>query len=126
MNALLWIAQVVLAGAFLIVGSAKIFAFKKLKKELETHPRRRIEMSRGMAALVGVLEIVGAIGVLLPPFLLPGNLAGDYLVVLSAAVLLALLMVAAGIYHLVRGEPASPAVALFLLALFVIVGRWPH
>jgi hypothetical protein len=39
---------------------------------------------------------------------------------------LALLMVAAGIFHLQRKEPAAPEVTLFLLALFVIVGRWPR
>jgi hypothetical protein len=39
---------------------------------------------------------------------------------------LALLMVAAGIYHIRRQESAAPSVSLFLLALFVIVGRWPR
>jgi len=28
--------------------------------------------------------------------------------------------------HVRRMEPAAPAVATFLLALFVIAGRWPH
>ena len=76
--------------------------------------------------MVGVLEIVGAVGVLLPAFMLPEHLAADYLLVRLAASGLALLMVAAGIYHLARREPAAPAVTLFLLALFIIVGRWPH
>jgi hypothetical protein len=35
-------------------------------------------------------------------------------------------MVAACIYHIRRKESAAPAIAAFLLALFVIVGRWPH
>jgi hypothetical protein len=35
-------------------------------------------------------------------------------------------MVAAGIYHLRRQESAAPNVALFLLAVFVIFGRWPR
>jgi hypothetical protein len=43
-----------------------------------------------------------------------------------AAGALALLMVAAGIYHIRRQESAAPSVSLFLLALFVIVGRWPR
>jgi hypothetical protein len=43
-----------------------------------------------------------------------------------AAAGLALIMVLAGIYHLRRQEEAAPAVSLFLLALFVIVGRWPR
>jgi hypothetical protein len=35
-------------------------------------------------------------------------------------------MVAAGIYHLRRQESAAPAVSLFLLAVFVVFGRWPR
>ncbi len=35
-------------------------------------------------------------------------------------------MIGAAIYHFRRRESASPAIAAFLLALFVIVGRWPH
>jgi hypothetical protein len=38
---------------------------------------------------------------------------------------LALLMVIAGIYHARRNERATPSVVLFLMAVFVIVGRWP-
>jgi hypothetical protein len=49
----------------------------------------------------------------------------DVLLRLSAAGL-ALLMVAAGIYHIRRQESAAPSVAVFLPALFVIVGRWPR
>jgi hypothetical protein len=32
-------------------------------------------------------------------------------------------MVVAGIYHIRRQETAAPSVTLFLLALFVIIGR---
>jgi hypothetical protein len=38
---------------------------------------------------------------------------------------MALLMAGAAIYHVCRMESAAPAVATFLLALFVIAGRWP-
>ncbi len=126
MNTLLWIAQIVLAAVFLILGSAKLFVYKPLVAKLEAGQRRKVEISKGTAAVVGILEIIGAIGVLLPAFMLPGNLAEDYLLVRLAASGLALLMVVAGIYHLLRREPAAPAVTLFLLALFIIVGRWPH
>jgi hypothetical protein len=66
-------------------------------------------------------EIAGALGVLTPPELSPAHL-----LVRVAAAGLALIMVLAGIYHLRRQEEAAPAVSLFLLALFVIVGRWPR
>lgn len=126
MNALLWIAQIILAAMFLFVGSAKVFAYPRLKQHLETHPKRMMEMSRGAAACVGIVEIFGAVALLAPAFLLPADLAADYLLVRLAAGGLGLMMVAAGIYHAARREPAAPAVTLFLLALFVIVGRWPH
>jgi len=50
----------------------------------------------------------------------------SHLFILLAAGGLALLMVAAGIYHLRRQESAAPAVSLFLLAVFVVFGRWPR
>lgn len=126
MDALLWIAQIALAAAFLACGTMKIFAYDRLIARMEARPQRQHPLSRGMSALVGILEIAGAVGVLLPAILLPGNLAEDYLLVRAAAGWLALLMIASGIYHLTRREPAAPAVSLFLLALFVLVGRWPH
>jgi hypothetical protein len=33
-------------------------------------------------------------------------------------------MVLAGIYHIRRQDSAAPAGSVFLLALFIIVGRW--
>jgi hypothetical protein len=122
MNGLLWIAQLILAGVFLLVGVTKIVAYEKLVKELEARSKSGpIGMTRGQAAVVGLLEIVGALGVVVPL-----DLGGPYFLVLLAAGGLALLMVAAGIYHLLREESAAPSVALFLLALFIIVGRWPR
>jgi len=127
MNALIWIGQVALAAVFLVAGASKLFFYKKLVKTLQDLPRRKtVAISPVQAVLVGLLEIAGAIGVILPAHLTPAPLAPDYFLVLLAASGLALLMVAATIYHLRRKEPAAPSIAAFLLALFVIVGRWPH
>jgi hypothetical protein len=127
MNGLLWIAQIMLAGAFLFTGVTKLLAYNSLVKTLEGDTRRKpINMSRGQASLIGCVEIAGAVALVLPAAFTPPVLAPDYLLIRLAAGGLALLMVAAGIYHLVRKEPAAPAVVLFLLALFIIVGRWPH
>ena len=127
MNALIWIGQVALAAVFLVAGASKLFFYKKLVKTLQDLPRRKtVAISPVQAVLVGLLEIAGAIGVILPAHLTPAPLAADYFLVLLAASGLALLMVAATIYHLRRKEPAAPSIAAFLLALFVIVGRWPH
>jgi hypothetical protein len=122
MNALLWIAQVLLAAIFLVTASTKLFAYEKLIDTVEARMKGGAAgISRGLAAFIGVAEFAGALGVVSPPSLLPGHL-----LVRLAAAGLALIMVLAGIYHLRREEPAAPTVALFLLALFVIVGRWPR
>ena len=127
MNTLIWIGQLALAAVFFVAGWTKLVAYKKLVKTLED--RRHtipIEMSSAQGRVVGILEIVGALGVIMPPAFTHAALAPDYLLVRMAAAGLALLMVAATIYHFRRKESAAPAVSAFLLALFVIVGRWPH
>ena len=122
MNGLLWIAQILLAGAFLFTGASKILAYDKLVKVVEAKSKGgKMGMSRQQAALVGIAELVGAVGVVVPVDIWPP----DVLLRLAAAGL-ALLMVAAGIYHIRRQESAAPSVALVLLARFVIVGRWPR
>ncbi len=127
MNALIWIGQIALATVFFVAGGSKIFAYGRMVQTLESLPRRaRIEMTHAQAVLIGVLEIAGAICVVMPAALTPANLAQDYLLVRLAASVLALLMVGATLYHFRRNEPAAPSVTTFLLALFVIVGRWPH
>jgi len=122
MNGLLWIAQILLAGVFLFTGASKLFAYDRLVNTLQGRSKRGlVGISRGQAAAIAVAEIAGALGVLTP-----GALCPEHLLVRLAAGGLALLMVCAGIYHLRRHEEAAPAVSLFLLALFVIVGRWPR
>jgi uncharacterized membrane protein YphA (DoxX/SURF4 family) len=122
MNTLLWIAQIILAGVFLFTGFSKIFAYGQVVKVVEARSKAgRIGMTRVQAALVGLVEILGAAAVLVPMDLWP-----PYIFLRLAAGGLALLMVAAGIYHIRRQESAAPSVSLFLLALFVIVGRWPR
>ncbi|HKN21609.1 MAG TPA: DoxX family protein [Terracidiphilus sp.] len=127
MNALIWIGQIMLAAVFLATGVAKLLAYKSLIKTIEERRKTApIRVTRAQGVVVGLLEIAGAIGVILPPMWTPDPLAADYLLVRAAAGCLALLMVGATIYHLRRRESASPAISAFLLALFVIVGRWPH
>jgi uncharacterized membrane protein YphA (DoxX/SURF4 family) len=127
MNTLIWIGQIVLAAVFFVAGAVKLFAYKTLIKTIEERRRTEpIEMTRGQGVVVGLLEIAGAMGVILPPAWTPDALAPDYLLVRLAAVGLAILMVAATIYHFRRRESAAPSISAFLLALFVIVGRWPH
>jgi uncharacterized membrane protein YphA (DoxX/SURF4 family) len=121
MNIVLWIVQIIMAGVFLFTGCSKVLAYDKLTKALEARYKGgKIGISRELAAQVGLLEIVGAVGLALPFDAWP-----PHIFLLMAAFGLALLMVIAGIYHIRRKETAAPSVVLFLMAVFVIVGRWP-
>lgn len=122
MNTLLWIVQLLMAGVFIFAGIGKLLAYDELIKAVEARSKGgKIGMSRSQAGLVGLLEILGAVGLILPIDIWP-----PHILVRAAAAALALLMVVAGIYHLRRQESAAPDVVLFLMGLFVIVGRWPH
>jgi len=122
MNTILWIAQIVLAAIFLVAGAGKLFAYEKVMGAMEARSKvGRPGVSRPLAIFIGFAEIVGALGVMVPVSLTP-----EHLLVRLSASGLALIMVLAGIYHLRRGEETAPVIALFLLALFVIVGRWPR
>jgi len=126
-NTLIWIGQILLAAVFLVAGVSKLLAYRTLIKTIEERRKTApIRVTRAQGAVVGLLEISGAIGVILPPMWTPDALSVDYLLVRVAAGCLALLMIGATIYHLRRRESAAPAISTFLLALFVIVGRWPH
>ncbi len=127
MNTLIWIGQIVLAAVFLVAGVSKLLAYQTLVKTLQQRRKTApIAMTSNQGRLLGLLEIAGAIGVIMPAAWTPAALASDYLLVRMAAVGLAVLMVAATIYHFRRRESAAPSISAFLLALFVIVGRWPH
>ena len=127
MNSLAWIAQIILAAAFLFTGAGKLFAYKRVMGAVEARFKGRpAGVPRGLAAFIGIAEIAGALGVVMPPAFLPPELAAGHLLVRIAAAGLALIMVLAGIYHLRRNEEAAFAVTLFLLALFVVFERWPR
>jgi uncharacterized membrane protein YphA (DoxX/SURF4 family) len=127
MNTMIWIGQILLAAVFFVAGASKLIAYKSLIKTIEERRKTApIRITTVQGHVIALLEIAGAIGVILPPAWTPEALAPDYLLVRAAAGCLALLMVGATIYHLRRKESAAPAISTFLLALFVIVGRWPH
>jgi uncharacterized membrane protein len=122
MNNLLWCVQILLAGIFLFTAAGKLFDYEQLVRVVEGRSKRKpIGMSRWQAAIVGLAEVTGAIGLLVPARMSP-----FHFVVICAAGWLALIMVCAGIYHLRRRDSALPSVVLFLLALLVIAGRWPR
>jgi uncharacterized membrane protein YphA (DoxX/SURF4 family) len=118
MNIALWIVQILLALAFAMAGIMKV-----------TQPIDRLETRMGWVKdvgprgvrLIGSLEILGAIGLILPavtgilPWLTP-----------VAAVGFVLTMVGAMITHGRRGEYSGIGVnvVLLVLALFVVYGRF--
>ena len=118
MNIALWVVQILLALAFGLAGIMKV-----------TQPIDRLETRMGWVKsvgpagvrLIGSLEILGAIGLILPavtgilPWLTP-----------IAAACLALTMIGAMIVHGLRGEYSQIGinVVLLLLTLFVAYGRF--
>lgn len=116
MTIALWIAQILLALAFLMAGAVKI---AKPREELRENMAFVEDFGDGAVKFIGVAEVLGAIGVVLPaatgiaPILTP-----------LAATGLAITMVIAGIVHVRRNEPFVPNIVLFALATFVAWGRF--
>jgi uncharacterized membrane protein YphA (DoxX/SURF4 family) len=121
MNAALWLAQALLALAFGAVG------FTKLRDDRLTYANARPPMtsfaedlSDRLYKTLGVLELAGAAGVVLP------RLIGVAPVLTPLAALgIVGLMTGAIVLHLRRREPQLIVinVVLMLLALFVLWGR---
>jgi uncharacterized membrane protein YphA (DoxX/SURF4 family) len=117
MNGLLWFAQIVLAAAFLYSGSRKILAYQRLTK---AQPTPAMAGHIGQSVAIGLVEIVAALAVVVPFDIWPPNILPRL-----AAAGLALLAIPAATYHARRQGPGAPIMALFFIALLVIVGRWP-
>lgn len=114
MNTGLWIAQLVLCVAFLGAGGMKVFAYRKYKETAG----RELDLSRGMVTFIGISELAGALGLVLPGF---SGIAP--ILTPIAAVGLGIIMLLATGFHLKRKEPPWPTVVLLVLAGFVAVGR---
>ncbi|MDX2342303.1 MAG: DoxX family protein [Acidimicrobiia bacterium] len=113
MNAALWIVQIVLAMMMLMAGAMKVM---KSKDELHEKMGWVEDFSENTIKAIGGLEVLGAIGLILPavtgiaPVLVP-----------LAAVGLAITMVGAVAVHVRRSEMASVAITVMLLAMAVFV-----
>jgi uncharacterized membrane protein len=121
-NAVLWLLQIVLALAFLALGLLMV-----------TRSRERLLRVAGwvedfpewVVTTTGVLELLGAVGVVLPGVL---GVAG--VLVPVAALGLVVLLIGAIVTHLLRGEQdeVGVPVALLIAAAVVAAGRlsaWP-
>ncbi len=114
MNVALWVIASLLAAAFLAGGVVKLVLPKE--KLAAAGMGFAEEMSTGLVRTIGVLEVLAAVGLVLPAVL-------DVVPVLVplAAVGLVLLMVGAMVVHLRRHEGASVVVNLAILVLAVAV-----
>ncbi|HKN21610.1 MAG TPA: DoxX family protein [Terracidiphilus sp.] len=126
MNGLIWIGQVALACVFLTTGTLKLLAYGPPMQAVESRTNLHVSMAPMRSRIIGFVEVVLAFGVLIPDMYTPDGMAPEYLIARCCAAGLALLMVGAAVHHVRRREPTAAAVATFLLALFVIVGRWPY
>ncbi|GAB2764140.1 DoxX family protein [Streptomyces bullii] len=123
MNVTLWAVAALLALVFLGAGAAKL---AQPKEKLLASPSMSWAeaFSPGQIKTIGLLEVLGAVGLILPAAV---DIAPD-LVPLAASGL-ALTMFGAAITHSRRGESQSVVVNVVLLALaaFLAWGRFgPH
>jgi uncharacterized membrane protein YphA (DoxX/SURF4 family) len=117
MNIVAWVLQIVLAVALLASGVMKVV---RPKPALVSAGMGYAEDFSGSALkAIGVLEIVGAVGLLLPWLL---NVAP--ILTPIAAVGLAAVMAGAMVVHIRRKEQFAPALALGVLSLVLSVIRF--
>ncbi len=118
LNISLWVAQVILALMFIMAGAMKSTQpIEELGKSLPWVN----EVSAGLVRFIGISELLGGIGILLPsilrikPILTPLAAAG-----------LAVVMVLAFVYHIAKGEYNVLGMNIILasIALFVAWGRY--
>ena len=117
MHIALWVAQIVLA-AFFIMGA--IMKFLPIEKMSQMMPWMG-EVPALAVRLLGVVDLLGALGLLIPsmlrirPRLTP-----------VAAVCIITLMLCAIIFHISRNEAHAIGVNIFSIALaaFIAWGRW--
>ncbi len=118
LNISLWVAQVVLAAMFLMTGLMKT---TQPLEELGKSMQWVNDVSQGLVRFVGVSELLGGIGLLLPallrikPMLTP-----------LAALGLFTIMVFAFIYHITKGEYEMLGINVILgaIAFFIAWGRY--
>jgi hypothetical protein len=117
----LWIATGILAAMMAIAGLTK--ALQPRDKLIASGPGMAYvdDFDDQTIKLIGIAEIVGAAGLILP-----GILDIAPILVPVAAICLAVLLVGGSVVHLRRGEQSAMALplALLVLAVVVAVGRF--
>ena len=113
----LWVTQGLLAAMFLMAGANKLF---QSTEELAKMLPWVTEMPAGLVKFIGLSELMGGLGLLLPSLLrIKPNLTP------LAALGLATIMLLATLFHISRGEMSviGMNIAFMAMALFVAWGR---
>lgn len=121
MNTAIWIAQGILAVVFLAAGMMKLTQPRSVLAKRTPYVE---EFTDAQIRAIGSVEVLGAIGVVLPAALKVAPILTPI-----AACGLALTMVGAAATHIRRGEYSQLPVnvVLFALAVFVAIERFgPH
>jgi putative oxidoreductase len=115
MNIVLWVAQIILAVIFTVVGFIKISTpMIDLAKEMPWV----VEFSGAAVFLIGTAELAGSLGLILP-----SALKFKPQLTVLASYCLSVLMIVAGGFHMSRGEYAM-TVWNFILALLAYCIAW--
>jgi putative oxidoreductase len=118
MHITLWVAQGLLASMYLMAGFSKAFQpMEELSKMLPWVA----SMSPGLVRFIGLSELLGALGLLLPSLLrIQPKLTP------LAAFGLVVVQVLATIFHVMQGEVSTLGmnIALMAIAAFIAWGRW--
>jgi hypothetical protein len=111
--------DILLAGVFLLIGIWQIVSYGRRPKSLGArHRSLPLGLPYGFVVAVGLIEIVAALGLIIPFGPIPPERLA-----LIAATGLALLTLTAAIYRMRRQQSPVPSTMLFLMALFVILGH---
>ena len=117
MEIALWIVASIVAAFYLLAGGGKVFGATSYLKKAAWAQRA------GLPAVyvVGVLELLGAIGIVLPQLT---GIGAPLLTILAAGGLALVQIVAIGIHLAEKSYASLPInVAFVILPLFVVLGR---
>lgn len=115
LNAVLWIAQALLAAMFVFAGGMKAFS---PADQLVAHG---LTIPVALARFIGICELLGAIGVILPSL----TRIAPRVTALAAAALCLVMILATGYEIRVHDPKVVPmTIGLGALAAFVAWGRW--
>lgn len=106
---LLWIAQGLLAATFIWAGTMKIV-------QPESLPFPWVKDNPNLVLITGLVDLLGGIGIILPALLRIQPKLTIY-----AAYGIILLMIAASVFHISRGEAKDIGFNIFCVALAVFV-----